>query len=119
MLSEILASAFRKSAYTDVTDWKNSTKCPLATETVSKVIHRGKEPSIPTFIVMAYYLGMTPTEIAMSCKESKEEIYCPVFSKLIMPLDLDVDDKNAIGAIKKLSAEKKKLALELIDQLGK
>jgi len=114
MLSEKLTNKFKMSQYSNVLEWKNATRCDLSTETVSKVIIRGHEPSIPTFITMAYHLNFTPAEISAACKEAGDTI----FYKLIAPLDLDTDDKRIIKLIHDLSPEKKKLILEVIKQMA-
>lgn len=114
MLSKILTEKFKMSTYLNVKDWKNSTRCPLSTETVSKVLSRGIEPGIPTFITMAYHLGIAPAEIAAACKNAGDT----VFYRLIASIDLDNDDKKIVELIHGLPAQKKKLIIEVIKNMG-
>lgn len=114
MLSELLAEKFKNSRYNTVKDWKTDTRCELSTETVSKVLLRGVEPGIPTFIIMAYRLGFTPVEISNACKAAGDT----TFYKLIAPIDLEAEDKEIIKQLRALPHEKKKLVMDLLNTLG-
>lgn len=114
MFSKLLKEKFQMSTHRDVKAWKDSTRCPLSNETVSKVLLRGFEPSVPTFITMAYYLGFTPSEIAAACKASGDTLYY----RLIAPLELDDTDREILDLTRELSDGKKKLVIELLKSMS-
>lgn len=115
MLSEILADAFRKSTYTNVKEWRDRTDCRLSTETVSKVLLRGVEPGIPTFVTMAYHLGITPAEIAEACKAAGDT----VFWKLIKPTTMKASEEEMLTLAKELPDDKFKAVIEFIKAMSK
>jgi len=114
MLSEKIRDKFQKSTYITVKDFQTTSKCPLSLETLTSVINRGKEPSIPAFIQMAYSLGLTPGEISETCKAAGDNI----FWRLIDPSGLTDEDKAMVDKIKSLSPSKRKLVKDLLNTLG-
>lgn len=114
MLSDKISKKFKISAFSTVKDFQTSTKCPLSLETLTAVVNRGKEPSIPAFIIMAYLLGFTPLEIADACKEAGDTIYW----RLISPVFVSEEDKAMLDIIKALPADKKKAVKDLLKTLG-
>lgn len=114
MLSEQISSKFKKTKYTTVKDWKNESKCPLSLELLTSVINRGREPSIPAAITMLYLLGTPPAEIASICKAAGDD----VFWRIISPQVLTSAEKELIDKLQKLDEGKRKLIMNMIDQLG-
>jgi hypothetical protein len=82
MLHEILQSAFRRSGCRDLKDWHTSTKCPLSYFTVTSIINQGKEPSISTFIVIAYLLGMPVKDISAHCKKTGDTVFHKILTEV-------------------------------------
>jgi hypothetical protein len=115
MLSQILTDAYRRSKFHNVQEWKQETKCQLSTETVSKVLLRGVEPSIPTFITMAWYLEMPAGEIAAACKAAGDNVFC----KLIGPSDIAPSDRLIMELAAKIPEDKKNLAIQLLKEMGR
>jgi len=113
-LSEVLVAQFKKSSYSNVKDWKDSTKVPLSTETVSKVLLRSWDPGIATFITMAYHLGLAPLEIAAACKQAGDT----VFYKLINPVDISSEDRIVLDLLSRLPASKKAAIITMIKAMG-
>jgi hypothetical protein len=116
-LSEKIKMKFKMSSYTGVKEWKDTTKCPLSLFTCTSVINQGKEPSIPSFITMAYLLGFTPGEIAAACKESGDTI----FWRLVAPSDVSDasnEDNQMLIRIKALTPDRVKLVKDLLKTLG-
>lgn len=70
MLREIIEKKFKMSAYSNVREWYDATKCPLSHYTCTSVILQSREPGISSFIVMAYLLDVPIPEIAAACKAS-------------------------------------------------
>jgi hypothetical protein len=114
MLSEKIAGWFRTSKYSTVKDWKDCSNCPLSLETMTSVVNRGKEPSVPAFIQLAYSLGVGQREIADGCKAAGDHI----FYKLIEPTNLTDDEQYVIDKLKKLDPDKLKLVKDLLNTLG-
>lgn len=114
MLSEKISRKFKLTAYTTVKEWKDATACPLSLETLTAVINRGKEPSVPAFITMAYLLGFTPEEIATICKDAGDTI----FWRLISPSGVTDEDKDILDRINALDPAKRKLVKDLLKNLG-
>ena len=114
MLSEKIKKKFHQSKYSNVKEWKDSTKCPLSLFTLTSVINQGKEPSIPTFIIMAYLLDFTPAEISAICKAAGDT----VFWKLIAPSNLTDEEKDVLRRIRALNAQQMKLVKDLLSTFG-
>lgn len=113
MLAKVLADKFRRTHYHNIKEWQTEHKVELSPETVYKVILRGIEPSVPTFITMAYHLGLTPKEISESCKKAGDDI----FWRLISPLDMSSEDLSIVNLIHELKPDQKRLAVNLLKQL--
>jgi hypothetical protein len=117
MLSEILAAKFRRSKYSTVKEFWSSSKCKLSEETVSRVIGRGHEPGIPTFIIIAYHLGIPTKYIAAACKEAGDTAFC----NLLDPPESAkraAEEQVVVDKFARIPEAKKKFVLDLLEQLG-
>lgn len=114
MLSELLAKKFKMSRFENVKELTKITQGTVADFTVYKTVKNGVEPSIVTFILIAYYLDFTPKEIADACELAGDK----VLHKLIAPVGVDVEDRAIIDILAKIPQEKKQLAIELLKQFG-
>lgn len=114
MLSEKIRKKFQASKYAAVKEWKDDTKCPLSLFTLTSVINQAKEPSVPSYIIMAYLLGTAPEEIAEDCKAAGDT----VLWRLISPSGMTDEEKDILDRIKTLDAPKKKLVKDLLKGLG-
>lgn len=52
-----------KERYTDISDFRRRTGCPLGIETCRLAIYEGKIVSAPSLALIAYHLGFAPKEI--------------------------------------------------------
>lgn len=114
MLAKILQEKFRRANYENALQWKLTAKVPLSNETVSKILLRDIEPSVTTFIIMAYYLQVPVEEIAAACKAAGDTVFC----ELLAPTNLDPQDLALVKRINSLSVKGKKAVLDMIDALG-
>jgi hypothetical protein len=114
MLHEILQAQFRRGKWANVKSFHRQSMCELAEETVSRVIGRNFEPGIPTFIVIAYHLGMKPQEIAAACKKAGDKVYW----RLMAPDEKDTGERELLDGFSRLDEAKKSLVLDLIHKLG-
>lgn len=109
-LSDKIKNKFKMSSFQTVKDFQQTSKCPLSLETLTAVINRGKEPSIPAFIQMAYCLGISPDEIAAACKAAGDDI----FWRLIQ-----TEGDHVLDKIKRMDdIAKKKMIQDLLASLG-
>ena len=119
-LNEILAAKFRRTKYSTVKEfWMNSgCKAQLSEETVSRVIGpRAHEPGVPTFVVMAYFLGMPAKDIAKACRQAGDV----AFANLLDPPEAAKraeEEQAVLDAFARVPEHKKKFALDLLEQLG-
>lgn len=111
MLAQILAEKFRRTKYENVLQWRLTCKVPLSNETVSKILLRGIEPSVTTFIIMAHYLQVPTEEIAAACKAAGDEVFC----ELLAPTTLDPQDLAVVKKINRLNDRSKKAVLDMIE----
>lgn len=73
-LANIIQNAFRRSKYASAKEWHTDSKMPLSYFTLTKTID-GAEPSVPSFIVMAYLIGIPIKDIADACKEAGDTVF--------------------------------------------
>jgi hypothetical protein len=106
VLVEILQDAFRRADYNDIKHWHKQTKCPLSYYTCTTVLNESKEPSVPSFIVMAYLLEIPTDEIARALKDAGDGIFWRL-----------IDPPGHPNEYRSLSSAKKKLVDQFIETL--
>lgn len=117
MLSQILTEKYKMSSYQNIKEFKVSSKCPVSGQTINQVLGHGQEPSVPTFITIAYYLDMPAHEISAACKAAGDD----VFHRLIPSVKMNEIDRlstDIMELIQNLSTEKKQLVLNLIKNIA-
>lgn len=115
MLQKIIAEKFRMTSYVHVKAWVQESKCPLSEEMCTQVILRGREPSLPAAIQMLYCLQVPAEEIANICRTYGDT----VFHRLITPVSLTDEESQVLGHFRALQGDKRKLAMEMLEQLGR
>ena len=115
MLHKIIAKKFNMTRYIYVKDWVVESRCPLSEAMCAHVILGGREPALPTAIKMLYCLQVPAEEIADICRKHGDT----VFHRLITPVSLTDEESQVLGHFRALKGDKRKLAMEILDQVGR
>ena len=113
MLHEIIAAKFMLTRYTNVKEWVLDSKCPMSQEMCTQVILRGREPSLPTAIIMLYCLQVPAEEIAEICRKHGDT----VFHRLMTPVSLTDEETQALEHFRALDEVKRKLVMRMMREL--
>ncbi len=118
-LNEILAARFRRASFTTIKEFWVSTGCKsqLSEETVSRVIGRGHEPGIPTFVIIAYYLGIPAKDIALACRRAGDT----AFANLLDPpaaAKRAEEEQELIDIFNRVPEHKRQFTLDLLKTIG-
>jgi len=114
MLREKLIAMYQMSKYRNVKDWRDSTKCQISEETVTKILNRGHEPAPYTFMIIAFHFGAPVAEIASAVKDAGAY---ELAALLTTASELSANEAAMLSGIRDLPADRQQTVAMMIEQL--
>jgi len=114
MLREKLIAMYQMSKYCNVKDWRDSTRCKISEETVTKILNRGHEPAPYTYMIIAYHFNAPVTEIASAVKEAGAY---ELAALLTTASELSANESAILSAYRDLPADRQQTVSMMIEQL--
>jgi len=116
MLREKLIAMYQASKCRNVKDWRDSTKCQISEETVTKILNRGHEPAPYTFMIIAYHFGANVSDIASAVKEAGAT---ELANLLTSGGDLTADETKVLSLYRSYQYEQRKAVAQLMEHMGR